>query len=216
LALGLDEGDSVIRRRLRQKLGFILEDTAALVDPSDEVLNSYLQEHAEQFRIPAAVTFSQIYLSPDSRSDIPADAKALLKRLHAGEPQQGLGDAIMLDDRYTLLSLDDIKRRFGERFSKELPTLKRGEWLGPIASGYGEHLLLISDLKPDRLPELLEVKEQVKSEWLLARTAELKQEVFLQLLASYEVVMEHYVPPQEAASLGDDTLSGGAAVEQKL
>jgi hypothetical protein len=202
LALGLDEDDSVIRRRLRQKLGFILEDTAALLDPDDADLTAYMDAHAEQFRVQPQVSFRQIYLSMDTRSDIDADASEILAQLRAGEDPQLLGDRIMLEDAYTLASRDDIKRRFGEGFAHQLLTVTPGDWAGPLTSGFGGHLVLITEIKPGRMPDLAEVKEAVKREWLLARTEELKQVTFRKLLENYEVVMQAPVEPADAAAPG--------------
>ncbi|MBT3866884.1 MAG: peptidyl-prolyl cis-trans isomerase [Gammaproteobacteria bacterium] len=200
LALGLDRDDSVIRRRMRQKLSFILEDTAALLDPDDEELTIYMGAHAEQFRIQSAVSFRQVYLSTDTRSDVNADAKQILSRLRAGENPLSLGDRIMLKDTYILASRDDIKRRFGEGFAQQLLTLAPGDWIGPLKSGFGGHLVLITEIRPGRMPPLSEVKEKVKSEWLHSRTAELKQDTFRKLLENYEVVIQESKEFSDAAS----------------
>jgi len=207
LALGLDEDDSVIRRRLRQKLGFILEDTAALLNPDDVELTAYMDAHAEQFRVQPQVSFRQIYLSRDTRGDIDADASEILARLQAGEDPQLLGDRIMLADAYTLASRDDIKRRFGEGFAHQLLTVMPGDWTGPLTSGFGGHLVLITEIKPGRMPELAEVKEAVKREWLLARTEELKQNTFRKLLENYEVVMQEPRKSKESSDLASPGLS---------
>lgn len=204
LALGLDEDDSVIRRRMRQKLGFILEDTAALLDPDDEELTAYMLAHADQFRVQPQVSFSQIYLSRDTRSDIDADAREILVRLQAGEDPQQLGDQIMLADAYTLASRDDIKRNFGEDFAHQLLTLEPGDWSGPLTSGFGGHLVLITEIQPGRMPELAEVREAVKRDWLLARTEQLKQDTFRKLLENYEVVMQ---APVESAGVAASDIS---------
>ncbi len=204
LTLGLDEDDSVIRRRLRQKMGFILEDITSLLDPDEKELTAYMAGHAEQFRVQPQVSFRQIYLSRDTRTDIDADARKLLTRLRAGEEPQQLGDRIMLADAYTLASRDDIKRRFGESFAHQLLTVKPGGWTGPLNSGFGGHLVLITEIKPGRMPELAEVKEEVKGEWLLARKEELKQNTFRMLLKNYEVVMPE---PVEASDVAASTLS---------
>jgi len=207
LALGLDEDDSVIRRRLRQKLGFILEDTAALLDPDDVELTAYMDAHAEQFRVQPQVSFRQIYLSRDTRSDIDADASEILARLQAGEDPQILGDRIMLADAYTLASRDDIKRRFGEDFAHQLLAVTPGDWAGPLTSGFGGHLVLITEIKPGRMPELAEVKEAVKREWLLARTEELKQNTFRKLLENYEVVMQEPMKSRQSSDAASSSLS---------
>jgi hypothetical protein len=214
LALGLDEDDSVIRRRLRQKLGFILEDTAALLDPDDKELTAYMDAHAEQFRVQPQVSFRQVYLSMDTRSDIDADAREILARLQAGEDPQLLGDRIMLDDAYTLASRDDIKRRFGEHFAYQLLTVTPGDWTGPLTSGFGGHLVLITEIKPGRMPELAEVKEAVKREWLLVRKEELKQDTFRKLLENYEVVMQAPVKSSDVASSGLSPFGSAVAATQ--
>ena len=214
LALGLDEDDSVIRRRLRQKLGFILEDTAALLDPDDAELTAYMDAHAEQFRVQPQVSFRQVYLSMDTRSDIDADAIEILARLRAGEDPQQLGDRIMLEDVYTLASRDDIKRRFGESFAHQLLTVTPGDWAGPLTSGYGGHLVLITEIKPGRMPKLAEVKEAVMREWLLVRTEELKQDTFRKLLENYEVVMQAPVEPADAAASGLSPIGNAIADDE--
>jgi len=211
LALGLDEDDSVIRRRLRQKLGFILEDTAALFDPDDAELTAYMDAHAEQFRVQPQVSFRQIYLSRDTRSDIDTDASEMLARLRAGDDPQLLGDRIMLEDAYTLASRDDIKRRFGEGFAHQLMTVTPGDWAGPLTSGFGGHLVLITEIKPGRMPELAEVKEAVKRDWLLARTEELKQNTYRKLLENYQVVMQEPVEPSDEASSGLSPIGNAVA-----
>jgi len=211
LALGLDEDDSVIRRRLRQKLGFILEDAAALFDPVDAELTAYMDAHAEQFRVQPQVSFRQIYLSRDTRSDIDTDASEMLARLRAGDDPQLLGDRIMLEDAYTLASRDDIKRRFGEGFAHQLMTVTPGDWAGPLTSGFGGHLVLITEIKPGRMPELAEVKEAVKRDWLLARTEELKQNTYRKLLENYQVVMQEPVEPSDEASSGLSPIGNAVA-----
>ena len=204
LALGLDEDDSVIRRRLRQKMGFILEDITTLLDPDEKELMTYMDTHAEQFRVQPQVSFRQVYLSRDTRTDIDADAREILTRLRAGEDPQQQGDRIMLADAYTLTSRDDIKRRFGESFAHQLLTVEPGEWTGPLNSSFGGHLVLIAEIKPGRIPDLAEVKEEVKGEWLLARKEELKQNTFRMLLKNYEVVMPD---PVETSDVVSSTLS---------
>jgi hypothetical protein len=67
LALGLDRDDTVIRRRLRQKLEFIAEGVAAQAEPTEEDLQTYLEAHAEAFASEPRFTFSHVYLSAERR-----------------------------------------------------------------------------------------------------------------------------------------------------
>ena len=52
LAMGLDQNDAVVRRRLSQKFKLLAEDIASLVEPTEQQLESYLLSHAGQYQLP--------------------------------------------------------------------------------------------------------------------------------------------------------------------
>lgn len=194
LNLGLDEGDGLIRRRLRQKLGFILEDVSALTPPSDEDLQLFLIAFEDRFRLDPKLSFQHIYLSPDRRNDIGQDAKDILTRVQAGEDAALLGDPIMLPPSYELASVAQIRRDFGEEFAGSLASVPVGTWVGPVRSGFGAHLVLVSDKTPGRLPDLAEVRDLVAREWQLEQKKALEEETFQKLLSRYDVTV---VPLEE-------------------
>jgi hypothetical protein len=85
IAMGLDQGDSVIRRRLRQKLEFVSEDIAAESEPTDADLRAYLEAHPDSFRVEPRFTFSQVYLDPAKHADhLARDVAQLLEQLNQG------------------------------------------------------------------------------------------------------------------------------------
>ena len=197
LALGLDKDDLLIRRRLRQKLEFILEDVASQVDPSDEDLAAFMAENPETFRQNPKLSFRQVYLSSDKRQDIPADAKEMLVQIKAGEDPDQLGDRSMLESTFELLGQDGIERRFGTEFARQVVTLPVDEWSGPVVSGYGGHLVLVSERVDGRMPELEEVREAVVLEWRNQKRKAVKEETIQDLLKNYEVVIEENPDPVE-------------------
>ena len=67
LAMGLDQDDTIVRRRLVQKVEFLTEDMAAQSEPTDEQLSSYLQENHERYQVPARLSFRHIYFNADER-----------------------------------------------------------------------------------------------------------------------------------------------------
>jgi hypothetical protein len=73
LAMGLDKDDGLIRRRMRQKVEYILEDILAQADPTDEVLTAFMQKHIDRYRLEAQISFQQVYLNPDRRKDMVGD-----------------------------------------------------------------------------------------------------------------------------------------------
>lgn len=209
LALGLDKDDDLIRRRLRQKLEFILDDVAAQLDPSDEELNEFLNANVEQFRTETEVAFQQVYLSFDKRDDIVADAAAMLRRLEAGEDPEQLGDSVMLRSSFELTSQQDIERQFGFEFAHELLNLPVGEWVGPVASGFGGHLVLVSERVEGYVPELDEIRDVVVREWRHAKQKTLQDETFRELVQNYEVVVEE--PAESVTGSGFDAAAAGVA-----
>ena len=69
MALGLDKDDTIIRRRLRQKMEFLTDDVVAQAQPTDAELNAYLTAHPDSFRVQREFTFSQVYLNPDKHGE---------------------------------------------------------------------------------------------------------------------------------------------------
>jgi hypothetical protein len=103
MAMGLDRDDTIVRRRLRQKLEFVAEDLEPVAEPSDARLAAYLQAHAPAYETPPSYTLSLVYLDPHKHgSHLAADAAGLLASLRrkADVEGQGVGDAFLLPARY--------------------------------------------------------------------------------------------------------------------
>jgi hypothetical protein len=199
LAMGLDKDDALIRRRMRQKLEFILEDISAQADPTDEVLTVFMQKHMDRYRVEAQVSFQQVYLSPDQRKDMAGDARKILSRLHAGTDPKTLGDPIMVGPEFDLASEREIERAFGKSFVQQLLKLEPGDWVGPVLTGLGGHLVMVSERRDERMPELAEVRTVVERDWQAQRGKELKDITFRKLLEGYEVVMAEPAKPGDTS-----------------
>lgn len=204
LALGLDRDDPTIRRRLRLKLETLNEDIVAAVPPSDEDLQKFLEKHPDSFRREPQVAFRQVFLNPDRRGrKADEDARNLLARLRAAGPDvdlAGLGDPLMMFSNDLALSPDwEIRRLFGKEFATSVFELAPGRWEGPIRSGYGLHLVLVTERTPGSLPELSEVREEVEREWLFARKKAVQEAIHKKLLERYTVVVER---PPDAGGKG--------------
>ncbi|WP_112477920.1 hypothetical protein [Vibrio variabilis] len=64
--LGLDKGDGVIKKRLRQKMEFMLFDIAGAVPPKKHELQEYLEHNAERYTIPESYDLEVISLDKDA------------------------------------------------------------------------------------------------------------------------------------------------------
>jgi hypothetical protein len=197
LAMGLDQNDPQVRRRMRLKLEFLLEDLTAAEPPDDEVLSAYLQQHPDRFRIEPTLTVRQVYLNPDRRPDLEGDAERILADLRAGAAPDTFGDRSMLPAEQTAVSTSEIARTFGKTFAQEVVALEPGAWSGPLYSGLGAHLVLVTDRRAGRLPALAEVRAEVEREYLAQRRQQLKDLAYRKLREGYEVIIEPATAPVE-------------------
>jgi peptidyl-prolyl cis-trans isomerase C len=75
VAMGLDKDDEIIRRRIIQKMQFLLEDLQVPPEPDARQSQAYYRSHATQYQLPARASFSHIYFSLD-RGDASARSRA--------------------------------------------------------------------------------------------------------------------------------------------
>ena len=195
LTMGLNRHDSVIRRRLAQKLEFLAKDLVALTPPTEEELQAYFAEHKARYQAPARYTFTQVFLDPDKRGDATlSDAERIKAALIAqGEPKQSagaLGDSLMLQDYYPEKDQAEIQKQFGSGFAESLVALTPGQWHGPVLSGYGVHLVYVSAVAQPPAPDFATVRERVTQDWTTARSEALNEQFYANLREQYTVVIE--------------------------
>lgn len=193
-ALGLDSNDTVIRRRLRQKMEFLSVDGASAPEPSEAELAAYLERHRGKYRSGPKIAFRHVYLKPDRGGSSAAnEAERLLRDLTEkgpGSDASGLGDPTQLPMELPLTSAGEIDRLFGQDFAAGVARLKPGKWAGPISSGYGTHLVLVRERVEARDPALHEIRDAVKRDLLAEREKETEQRRFERLRQRYTVTIE--------------------------
>jgi parvulin-like peptidyl-prolyl isomerase len=194
IANGLDRDDTIIRRRLRQKMEFLADGMGYIKEPTEKDLQTYLQKHPEKFRVESRYTFSHVYLNPEQhQNSLQQDAKQLLAKLNNAENSIDAGqygDRFMLGYYFSNQSESNVARTFGDQFAKQLSQLETGKWVGPIESGYGQHLVLISDRTEGKTPALSEVRKQVQSEWMTEESKQTSEKFYEGLRSRYKVKIE--------------------------
>jgi len=166
MAMGLDRDDTVLRRRLRQKLEFLVEDAAAAAPTTDAELEAWLAEHADSYAVPPEITLRQVFVNPERHgAEADAIAKGLLAKLRqAGDGQaiEELGDPLMLPQEIEAAPLNQVSRDFGAEFAAGVASAPVGSWSGPIASGFGLHLVFVRARTELLRPQLADVRAQVE------------------------------------------------------
>ena len=188
LNMGLDRDDTIVRRRLRQKLEFISDDLASHAEPSNADLDAFLKSHPGLFTSGPVFTFLQIYLNPQLHgADLQGDESIVLAELRSGSSGanvSSLGDPFLLAQSFEEVSLAEVKQTFGKQFAAGLSVLPMGQWQGPVNSGYGAHMVFLSERSEGCTPS------QVRREWLNAKRTEAIDKFYETLLRHYSVKVE--------------------------
>ncbi|MFC7336486.1 peptidyl-prolyl cis-trans isomerase [Haloferula chungangensis] len=200
--LGLDQADTIIRRRLAQKMEFLTADVASLEEVSDETLQSYYEENSANYRVEPEIGFRHLYFSTDKRKDQAAsDASALLPPLNDGslsfEQAVEQADQTLLSAEFTPTAISLLGRQFGKDFAPAIAEAEEGEWFGPVTSGYGLHLVKVTERVDGHLPELESIREEVINDYRYDQREKLNKQMLDSLLDQYEVVIDELVPETE-------------------
>ncbi|MCP4750149.1 MAG: peptidyl-prolyl cis-trans isomerase [Proteobacteria bacterium] len=195
LALGLNDNDAVIRRRLIQKMEFIAQGFKAELPKLDETdLADYLQRHHEKYRVEAAASFTHVFIPAKKRED-----EAVLKRAHREllklnrlkvpfEDAGRFGHRFIYNRNYIERTKEFVRSHFGGGFQQALFSLRSGsKWQGPLQSDYGYHLVLLKKTTPTRLPKLKEVSRAVLADARRDQLEFMKKEAIAALVNKYTI-----------------------------
>jgi len=194
LAMGLDKDDTIVKRRMAQKMQFIAEDVAAAHVPDVDELRAWYARNSDLFAMPGRISFRQIYFSPDKRGErVREDARQALAKI-SGQPVDSplaasLGDSIMLQDYFGDRSVEMLAKEFGPAFAQAVMDVKPGAWQGPIESGLGWHLVFVDSFEPGRVPDFSEVEPDVKTAWLAKQKEIAWQKAYEEMRARYTVLL---------------------------
>lgn len=189
LRLGLDEDDTVIRRRLAQKIAFVSEDRAVPAEPPESELEDFFAAHAERYRRPPRFTLRQV---PFTGEDGEAAARTALERLPEVEDAalSTLGDASMLPRRIASWTRREVAAEFGRAFLDGLDVGAPGRWQGPVRSAFGFHAVRIDAFTPEQPATLDLARREVERDWLDARRREANEAFYGELRERYRVRIE--------------------------
>jgi peptidyl-prolyl cis-trans isomerase C len=195
LAMGLDKDDTIVKRRMAQKMQFLAEDVAAAHEPSTEELKAWYQKNCDKFAMPSRVSFRHLYFSPDHRGQGATHDEAMkaLARI-AGQPEDSklaisIADRFMFQDYYRDRTSEELAKEFGPQFAVSVTKLKPGSWQGPVESGYGWHLVFVDTVIPGRVPAFEEVEPDVKTAWLADQKQQAWRKAYTAMRAKYVVLL---------------------------
>ena len=211
LAMGLDEDDTIVKRRMAQKMQFLAEDVAAAREPTTAELKSWYEQKSSTFAQPGRFSFRHLYFSPDRRGARARDDAAKALAQLAGQPEgaklaASLADPFMFQDYYRDRAPDYLGKEFGPQFARAVEQLSPGSWQGPIESGFGWHLVYVDTVIPGRVPALEEIEPDVRTAWLAEQKALAWEKAYKDIRAKYTVLLP--APPGEGSTPAPATPRG--------
>jgi len=199
--LGMDVDDVIIRRRLAQKMEFVLgEDQLDVDQPDDQVLRAYYEANPTLFRVPARRSFRHIFLGPHAENA----SELIMRARTAPDMWRQMGQPFMLQREYLERSFNDVAETFGGEFAQSVFEITDEQWQGPIASAYGHHLVSVTAQSPEIMPEFATVIDRVAQTWLKQQENQAAEAAWQALRASYRVT---FLPVSDLAELDEPAAS---------
>jgi parvulin-like peptidyl-prolyl isomerase len=186
--MGLDQDDTIVRRRLAQKMAFLVQDTANLAEPGEDVLRQFYDSRHAEYQAPARISFTQLYFKTEAAARRGLDD---LKTHHAAD----LGDPSMLERDYAQVDEQMVASALGPELAHRVFALAPGQWHGPLASSYGFHLVRVDEQRAAQARPFEQVRTQVLDEWHRVQQEKASAQFFAGLLKKYHVVVEGGLKP---------------------
>ena len=189
--LGLGEDDTIIRRRLAQKMRFIIEDVDAPALPDEAALKTWFDANINEFLSPETRSFSHIYFSPETHGEaVDTSARGALRQILSQNPPadwKTLGDPFMLKRQFKELRAIEATRLFGPEFTEGVFTASGERWQGPVESAFGLHLIRIDNVTPESTPIFDDVRSEVEAAWQEQAQRIANQNNLKELIKKYKV-----------------------------
>ncbi len=192
-AMGLDRNDVILRRRLAQQLESLIDDEASLAEPTEAQLEIYFSEHISQYQRPASIRFRHLFFNSDLRGKDVAKADAM-RALPALAVVDTVKDDPFPGPKDITAAIDALSPVFGRGFQHRLESIAAdtspGQWIGPIESAYGEHLVRIDEYVPGAPADFAGVRESVIADWRRRHIAAVADSRYADMRRKYRVIID--------------------------
>jgi hypothetical protein len=191
LRLGMHEADIIVRRRLVQRMRFLHEDMVKVAEPTEAQLSEWISGHPQ--KTSEAVTFDHVFLARSKHSNMPEDVQALRAALMRGELPAG--DAMPVPFSTTSQREADLAHGVGPSVASAIMKAPLNDWIEPLESAYGTHLVRVRSRTSPPLPEPL-VRSQARRGWMDVQGSQVQNQLLARLRSDFEVVGEESAEAQ--------------------
>jgi hypothetical protein len=198
-ALGLDRDDDLIRRRLVQKVEFLTRGLVEKeIDVSPGALDTFLHGREEEYRRPVLLAFTHVFVGSGKAPSAAARGRVELLGSQLNRAKLGsqaalsLGDRFLYNRSYADRTFDEVRSHFGSGFAEALLTLPvdPNQWLGPIESDHGWHVVLLTRRQESSLPTRAEIASTLRRDLVNERRDETLERSLEALVSKYRVEVD--------------------------
>jgi hypothetical protein len=189
LSLALDRNDAVVRRRMQQKMEFLINTGSYLIEPIPGELEAYFTANELIYRQSARFAIEQIYLGEKPDPEEATRSLAVLNSDQNTDPDP-IGEQTFLPGQLGLSTPEVIDSVFGQGFFKQLVELPQQRWVGPLVSAFGVHLVRIYDHSPGRTPALSDIRDLVQQNWREAKAKDVLENDYVQRRSRFVIEIE--------------------------
>lgn len=190
LKLGLENDDLIVKRRVVQKMRFLLEDMTPVEAPTQEQLKTWLEQNPERYQTEQSIRFEHHFFGRGKRGDEAVyHAETALKDLNAGK--EIISDPFPLQTNQTLLSRDQVTKETGNKPTSTLFELPLKQWSDPVQSALGVHLFKVNEKNQGRTMTVEEAGTQLISDLMAAQRKAVNDAALAALRASYTIKDSH-------------------------
>jgi len=200
-ALGLDQGDQVIRQRLVERFTRLLLEGVSVPAPTAVELGDFFEAQRERYDRPALYDFEQFLVAGDAAGETGAEARALARELGAGPPPAAYRNLVR---RYLRRPAGNIATTFGAEQGRRLLDSPDFTWLA-LSSERGWHLVRITRRLEAERADLERVRERVAADWRDAAAREGLAAAVAAITDGYRVEV---IPQASAVASADDAHQG--------
>ncbi|PHR62839.1 MAG: hypothetical protein COA47_01915 [Robiginitomaculum sp.] len=190
LALGLDENDTIVRRRLRQKLEFMHEDLSGNAEPNEVQLRHFFNTHLDRYKTDRVISFEQVLISTQTVHGTSDVATQALRALASGVSAGKISRSSLLPVSMRLETGRAISNVFGSDFLVGITEIGPGEWRGPIYSSFGSHLVKITLDQPSRPLSFANARTNVTTDFIRDRREAAAIRYYQDLRSQYRITVE--------------------------
>ncbi|WP_341237176.1 peptidylprolyl isomerase [uncultured Limnobacter sp.] len=168
LKLGLDKDDLIVKRRVVQKMRFLLEDMTPVAPPTQEQLEVWLQQNPQRYQTEQTVRFEHHFFSRGKRGD-EAVYQAAIARQELGQGKAVQSDPFPLQADRSPVSKDQIIKDMGSPVGKILLELPLEQWSAPVQSSLGVHLFKVLERHEGHTMTVEQAGNQLRSDLMAAQ-----------------------------------------------